>query len=124
MQRHYKHILKQVLAEEYQELMREKTYVDIAGKVVTSYQPKNPVTELLRRKLYQITTQYGECHRHILKPSCQTVNACWRCEYWRTSSDDLKYLEIDLIRIEEELRIAKANSMIRQQQGLEDDQNV
>lgn len=122
MQRYYKHILKQVLGEEYEELMQDKKYVDITGKV-SLHQPKNPVTEFLRRKLYQITTQYGECHRPTLKSPCQTVNACWRCEHWRTSTEDLDYLEADLERIEKELEIAKSKGMLRQQQGLEDDRH-
>ncbi len=121
MQNYYKHLLKQVLGDEYQELIKAKKYVDNAGKVVSSYQPKNPVTELLRRKMYQITTQYGECHRPILKSPCQTVNACWRCEHWRTSTDDLHYLKNDLKRVKEELTMAENLGMIRQQQGLEDD---
>lgn len=123
MQRHYKHLLKQVLGEEYQELMREKKYVDIAGKVITAYQPKNPIAELIKRKMQQITTQYGECHRPIVKSSCQTVNACWRCEHSQTSNDDLIYLKEDLKRVEEELETAQTLKMIRQQQGLESDRN-
>ncbi|WP_009630384.1 tyrosine-type recombinase/integrase [Synechocystis sp. PCC 7509] len=123
MQRHYKHLLKQVLGEEYQELMREKKYVDIAGKVITTYQPKNPITELIRRKMHSFTTQYGECHRPIVKSPCQTVNACWRCEHWRTSNEDLVYLKEDLKRVEEELKTAQVLKMVRQQQGLENDQN-
>ena len=123
MQRHYKHLLKQVLGEEYQELMREKKYVDIAGKVIITYQPKNLVTELIRKKMYSFTTQYGECHRPIVKSPCQTVNACWRCEHWRTSNDDLVYLKEDLKRVEEELKTAQVLKMVRQQQGLESDRN-
>ena len=122
MQRYYKHILKQVLGEEYEELMRDKKYVDMTGNV-SLHQPKNPVTEFLRRKLYQITTQYGECHRPTLKSPCQTVNACWRCKYWQTSTEDLDYLKSDLERVDEELKIALDEGMIRQQQGLEDDKN-
>ena len=121
MQNYYKHLFKQVLGDEYQELIKEKKYVDNTGKIATSYQPKNPLTELLRRKMYQITTQYGECHRPLLKSPCQTVNACWRCQHWRTSTDDLNYLKDDLKRVEEELAIAEKLGMVRQQQGLEDD---
>ena len=121
MQNYYKHLLKQVLGDEYQELIKTKKYVDNTGKIVSSHQPKNPVTELLRRKMEQITTQYGECHRPILKSPCPTVNACWRCEHWRTSTDDLDYLKDDLKRVKEELTIAQNLVMIRQQQGLEDD---
>ena len=121
MQNYYKHLLKQVLGDEYQELIKAKKYVDNTGKIVTSHQPKNPLTELLRRKMYQITTQYGECHRPLLKSPCQTVNACWRCQHWRTSTDDLNYLKDDLKRVAEELTIAEKLGMVRQQQGLEDD---
>jgi integrase/recombinase XerD len=124
MQRYYKHLIKQVLGMEYQELIKEKKYVDITGKVVSSHQPTNPMTEILRRRMYQITTQYGECHRPILKKPCQTVNACWRCKEWRVSSDDLAYLKEDLKRVESELDIAQSLGMIRQQQGLEDDLKI
>jgi integrase len=123
MQRHYIHLLQQVLGDEIEELMQEKKYVDITGKAVAFYKPKNPVTELLRRRMYQITTQYGECHRPELKSPCQTVNACWQCQEWRTSSDDLPYLKDDLKRLEEELEIAKRTGMVRQQQGLEGDRD-
>jgi integrase/recombinase XerD len=121
MQRHYKHILQQVLGEEYQELMKEKKYVDISGKVIASYKPNNPVTELMRRKMHQITTQYGECHRPNIKEPCQTVNACWRCEHWQTSTDDLSYLHEDLERLNKEILIAEQLGMIRQHQGLIED---
>jgi integrase/recombinase XerD len=121
MQRHYTHLLKQVLGEELEELMREKKYVDIAGKLVATYKPKNPVTELLRQRMHQITTQYGECHRPNLKAPCETINSCGRCEHWRVSSDDMPYLKDDLKRIEEELEMAVSLGMIRQQQGLKGD---
>lgn len=122
MQRYYKHIFKEVLGEEYESLMQEKKYVDITG-TISVHQPKNPITEFVRRKMYQITTQYGECHRPTLKEPCQTVNACWRCEHWRTSTDDLAYLKSDLALVEAEIKIAKELGMIRQQQGLESDRN-
>jgi hypothetical protein len=121
MQRHYTHLLQQVLEDEYQDLMREKSYVDLTGKVVAKYKPKNPITELIRRKMYQITTQYGECHRPTIKIPCQTVNACWRCEHWRTSTDDLPYLEEDIKQVQEEIKITEKLGLVRQQQGLEDD---
>lgn len=121
MQRHYKHVLQQVLGEEYQELMKEKKYVDISGKVIASYKPNNPITELMRRKMHQITTQYGECHRPNIKEPCQTVNACWRCEHWQTSTDDLFYLHEDLERLNKEILIAEQLGMIRQHQGLIED---
>ena len=73
--------------------------------------------------MYPLTTQYGECHRPVLKSPCQTVNACWRCEHWRISEEDFNYLQEDLARLEEELKIAKTLGMTRQQQGLEDDRN-
>jgi integrase len=123
MQKHYKHILTQVLGDEIEELMQEKKYVDITGKVVSSYKPQNPLTELMRRKMHQITTQYGECHRRDIKDECRTINACWRCEHWRISTNDLPYLTEDLERVEQELKVAGKLGMIRQQQGLEDDRN-
>lgn len=122
MQNYYKHLLKQVLRDEYQELMKENKYIDSTGKIVATHKPKNPITELLRRKMYQITTQYGECHRPVLKSPCQTVNACWQCIHWLTSTDDLNALKDDLQRIEAELEIANQLGMVRQQQGLVKDQ--
>lgn len=121
MQDYYKHLLKQVLANEYEQLLKEKKYVDISGKVVASYKPNNAITELMRRKMHQLTTQYGECHRPTLKEPCKTVNACWGCEHWRTSLDDLHYLKDDFLRVDEELKIAESLGMIRQKQGLETD---
>jgi hypothetical protein len=73
--------------------------------------------------MYQITTQYGECHRPILKSPCQTVNACWRCQHWRTSTDDLPDLKDDLERVDQELETARKLGMRRQKQGLEEDRN-
>lgn len=121
MQNYYKHLLKQVVGDEYQELMKETKYVDSTGKIVVTHKPNNPITELMRRKMYQITTQYGGCHRQLLKSPCQTVNACWGCEDWLPSSDDLVYLKQDLKRIEEEIEIAKELGMVRQQKGLNND---
>jgi integrase/recombinase XerD len=121
MQRHYKHLLKQVLGNEYEELMKSKKYVDISGQVVLEHKPQNAITELMRRKMYQITTQYGECHRPVIKSPCQTVNACWRCEHWRTSIDDLSYLVEDLKQVESELKSAERLGMLKQKQGLEID---
>lgn len=120
---HYQHLLKQTLGDEFEKLTQEKKYVDITGKIVKTIKPKNIVTEFIRRKMYPLTTQYGECHRPVLKSPCQTVNACWRCEYWRISEEDFNYLQEDLARLEEELKIAKTLRMTRQQQGLEDDRN-
>ena len=120
----YTHILKKTLSHEYEELIKEKKYVDITGKVVENYKPTNPVIELIRRRIYQITTQYGECHRPTLKQPCPTVNACWRCKEWRVNSDDLPYLKEDLERVESELKIAENLGMVRQQQGLELDRDI
>jgi integrase/recombinase XerD len=121
MQNHYKHLLKEVLGEEYQELMKDTKYVDSTGKLVAAHKPQNPINEMLRRKMYQITTQYGECHRPVIKSPCQTVNACWRCEHWRTSTDDITFLTKDLQRVEAELEIATKLGMVRQKQGLVSD---
>jgi integrase/recombinase XerD len=122
MQEHYKRLLKEVLGEEYHELMKGSSYVDSTGKMVAKHQPQNPITEFVRRKMYQITTQYGECHRPILKSPCQTVNACWQCEHWLTLIEDLPALKNDLNRVKKELEIASQLGMIRQQQGLTIDQ--
>lgn len=121
MLHHYTHLLKQVLGDEFEELMREKKYVDITGEVAVSYKPKNPLTEFLRQRMHQITTQYGECHRPQLKNPCSTINACLSCEHWRTTIDDLPYLKDDLQRIEAELEIAIQMGMVRQQWGLKGD---
>ena len=80
------------------------------------------MTEIIRRKMYQITTQYGECHRPILKSPCQTVNACFRCEHWRTSNDDLDYLKEDLNRIKTEIKTAGEFGLARQKKELIKDQ--
>lgn len=121
MQEYYKRLLKEVLGQEYRELMKESRYADSTGKLVAQHQPRNPITELVRRKMYQITTQYGECHRPILKSPCQTVNACWQCEHWLTSTEDLSALKDDLYRVEDELQTASKLGMVRQQQGLDAD---
>ncbi len=118
MQDHYKHLLKQVLGEEYQELMKGSKYVDSTGKLVATHKPQNLITETVRRKMYQITTQYGECHRPVLKSHCQTVNACWRCEHWLTSTADLGYLKEDIQRLENEIEIANKLEMVRQAKEL------
>jgi integrase/recombinase XerD len=122
MQEYYKRLFKEVLGEEYHELMKGSSYVDSTGKMVAKHQPQNPITELVRRKMYQITTQYGECHRPVLKAPCQTVNACWQCEHWLTSTEDLSALKNDLQRVEIELDVASRLGMVRQQQGLAVDQ--
>ena len=121
MLEYYRYILKQVMKDEYEELLRGKKYVDISGKLVAQHKPKEPLTELLRRRMYQITTQYGECHRPTLNHPCPTVNACWQCQHWRVSQEDIPYLKDDLKRVEEELAMANQLGLTRQKQGLEDD---
>jgi integrase/recombinase XerD len=122
MQEYYKRLFKEVLGDEYHELIKGSSYVDSTGKMVAQHQQQNLITELVRRKMYQITTQYGECHRPVLKSPCQTVNACWQCEHWLTSTKDVSALKNDLQRIETELDIASKLGMVRQQQGLTLDQ--
>jgi integrase/recombinase XerD len=121
MQNHYKHLLQKVLGEEYRELMKGSKYVNSLGEMVAAHKPQNPITELLRRKMHQITTQYGECHRKVLKSPCQTINACWRCEHWLTSIENLSVLKDDFKRVEIELAIASELGLIRQQQILATD---
>jgi integrase len=123
LQRYYAHLMENVLKDEFEHLMKEKKYVDHTGRIVASHKPKNLINELIYHKIYQVTTQYGECHRPILKSPCPTVNACWRCQHWRTSSEDLPYLKEDLKRTEEELKIAQRLGMNRQREGLEIDCN-
>ena len=120
---HYQHLLKQTLGDEFEELIKDKKYHDISGKVVETIKAQNPITEFIRRKMYPLTTQYGECHRDLFKSPCPTVNACWRCEHWRITEDDFNYLKEDLVRVEEELKVAKTLRMTRQIQGLEGDRN-
>ena len=120
---HYQHLLKQTLGDEFEELIKDQKYHDISGKIVETIKASSPITEFIRRKMYPLTTQYGECHRPILKSPCHTVNACWRCEHWRITEDDFNYLKEDLARVEEELQIARTLRMTRQTQGLESDRN-
>ena len=120
---YYQCLFKQTLSDEFEQLTKEKKYVDITGKVIDRIKPKDIVAEYIRRKMYPLTTQYGECHRPILKSPCQTVNACWRCEHWRVSDNDFKYLREDLERLEEELQQALTLGMTKQQQGLESDRD-
>ena len=120
---HYRCLFKQTLSDELEQLTQEKKYVDITGKVIDRIKPKDIIAEYIRRKIYPMTTQYGECHRPVFKSPCQTVNACWRCEHWRVSDDDLKYLQEDLERPQEELQQAKTLGMTKQQQGLEGDRD-
>ncbi|MCP6758493.1 MAG: site-specific integrase [Fischerella sp. CENA71] len=123
MLKHYIRRNKKALSAELEELMKERKYVNVEGKIVDVYKPKNPVEELIRRKMYQVTTQYGECHRSVLQAPCQTVNACWRCEHWCTTDEDLPHLKQDLERVEEELKIVKREGLIKLEQGLEGDRN-
>ncbi|PSB55509.1 tyrosine-type recombinase/integrase [Chamaesiphon polymorphus] len=124
MQNYYKHLYKEVLGDEYQELMKETSYINSTGKLVSTHRPKDLITEAIRRRMHQITTQYGECHRPILEAPCQTVNACWQCEHWLTSIDDLPVLEQDLQRVEIELNTISALGMVRQQQTLTVDKQM
>ena len=123
MQRHYKHLLKQTLKAEYEELVEEKKYVDIAGKIITQ-KPRNPISELMRRKMHQITTPYGECHRSLILSPCPNVNSCWSCQDWLTSKEDLSYLKSDLERVKAELNMAIKQGMVRQEKGLKATQKI
>ncbi|QFS52355.1 tyrosine-type recombinase/integrase [Nostoc sphaeroides] len=123
MLKHYVSLNKRVLNAELEQMMKDRKYVNVEGKIIDIYKPKNPVEELVRRKMYQVITQYGECHRSVLQAPCQTVNACWRCEHWRTTHEDLPYLKQDLNRVEKELKIIKREGLIKLEQGLERDRN-
>ena len=103
MQNHYKHLLKQVIGDEYQKLATEKNFFNIEGKLVATHKPKDVIEEYIRLRLHQTTTQQGECHRSNLKNPCPTVNGCWRCGDWMTSEEDLPYLKQDLTRLQDEL---------------------
>ena len=113
MQKHYKHLLKEVIGDEYQELTKEKNFVNIEGKVVATHKPQDAIEEYMRLRMHQITTQQGECHRSNLKKSCPTVNGCWRCGDWMTSEKDLPYLKQDLERLKDELKKADKLGMVR-----------
>jgi integrase/recombinase XerD len=115
---HYIHLHKDVVGEEFQNLMKGTDYVNGLGELVKKHQPKNLITEFIRRKMHQVTTQVGACHRPVLKSSCETINACWHCKHWLTSIEDLPMLKEDLQGIEAELEIANSLGMIRNQQGL------
>ena len=123
MQKHYKRLLKQTLKAEYEELVEEKKYVDIAGKIITQ-KPSDPISELMRRRMHQITTPYGECHRSIIMSPCPNVNSCWGCEDWLTSKKDLKYLKSDTKKVEAELNMAIKLGMIRQEKGLRNTKKI
>ncbi|MDJ0637129.1 MAG: tyrosine-type recombinase/integrase [Xenococcaceae cyanobacterium MO_188.B29] len=123
MQNHYKHLLKQVIGDEYQELTKEKNFINIEGKVVSTHQPQNAIEEYMRVRLHQISTQQGECHRSNLKKPCPTVNSCWRCGDWMTSEQDLPYLKQDLQRLKDEIEKADKLGMVRVAKEVQKDIN-
>lgn len=123
MQNHYKHLLRKVIGEEYQEFTKEKNFVNIEGKVVATHKPQDGIEEYMRVKLHQITTQQGECHRSNLKQPCPTVNGCWRCTDWMTSEKDLPYLKQDLQRLQNELEKANKLGMVRVEKEIQKDFN-
>ncbi len=123
MQKHYKHLLKKVIGEEYQELTKEKNFVNIEGKIVSTHKPQDAIEEYMRLRLHQITTQQGECHRSNLKNPCPTVNGCWRCGDWMTSERDLPYLQQDLERLKDELEKADKLGMVRVVKEIQKDIN-
>ena len=123
MQKHYKHLLKEVIGEEYQELTKEKNFVNIEGKIVSTHKPQDAIEEYMRIRLLQITTQQGECHRSNLKKPCPTVNGCWRCEDWMTSEKDVPYLKEDLERLKDELEKANKLGMVRVAKEIQKDIN-
>ncbi len=113
MQNHYKHLLKEVIGDEYQELTKEKNFVNIEGKLVVTHKPEDAIEEYMRLRLHQISTQQGECHRSNLKKPCPTVNGCWRCNDWMTSDKDLLYLKQDWERLKKEIEKASKLGMVR-----------
>jgi integrase len=123
MQNYYKHLLKEVIGDEYQGLTKEKNLVNIEGKVVTTHKPQDAIEEYMRLRLHQITTQQGECHRNNLKKPCPTVNGCWRCRDWMTSEKDLPYLKQDLERLKDELEKANKLGMVRVAKEIQKDIN-
>ncbi|MGK7879956.1 MAG: tyrosine-type recombinase/integrase, partial [Crocosphaera sp.] len=123
MLKYYTHQLKEVLGDEYLELIKEKNWVNIEGKVVNIHKPENAIEEYVRLKLHQITTQQGECHRSNIKNSCPTVNGCWRCKDWMTSEQDLPYLKQDLKRLKNELKKANELGMLRVEKEIQKDIN-
>lgn len=123
MQNHYKHLLKEVIGGEYQELIQEKNFFNIEGKLVATHKPNDVIEEYMRVRLHQITTQQGECHRSNLKKPCPTVNSCWRCGDWITSEKDLLYLQQDLERLKKELEKANKLGMVRVAKEVQKDIN-
>lgn len=125
MQDYYKHLFNEVLGVEHEELMKEKDFFDLNGERIFTYKPEDIITEAIRRKLYQVTTEVGECHRSLVTEACPTKNACGRCEYFLVSIKDLPILKQDLTRIEAEIGIASGLGLIRQGRELEvDRQNL
>ena len=123
MQNYYKHLLKEVIGEEYQELIKEKNFVNIEGKIVATHKPQDAIEEYMRIRLHQISTQQGECHRSNLKKPCPTVNGCWRCGDWMTSEKDLPYLKQDLERLKNELKKTNKLGMVRVAKEIQKDIN-
>lgn len=123
MQNHYKHLLKEVIGDEYQELIQEKNFFNLEGKLVATHKPENAIEEYMRLRLHQTTTQQGECHRSNLKKPCPTVNSCWRCKDWMTSERDLPYLKQDLERLKNESKKARQLDMVRVTQEIQKDIN-
>ena len=123
MQNHYKHLLKEVIGDEYQELIQEKNFFNIEGKLVATHKPNDVIEEYMRVRLHQITTQQGECHRSNLKKPCPTVNSCWRCGDWITSEKDLLYLQQDLEQLKKELEKANKLGMVRVAKEVQKDIN-
>lgn len=123
MQNHYKHLLKEVIGDEYQELTKEKNFINIEGKIVATHKPQDAIEEYMRLRFHQISTQQGECHRSNLKKPCPTVNGCWRCGDWMTSEKDLPYLKQDLERLKDELEKANKLGMVRVAKEIQKDIN-
>ena len=123
MQNHYKHLLKEVIGDEYQKLTKEKNFVNIEGKVVATHKPQDVIEEYMRLRLHQITTQQGECHRSNLKKPCPIVNGCWRCGDWMTSEEDFPYLKQDLKRLKDEIENANKLGMVRVAKEIQKDIN-
>ena len=123
MQRHYKHLLKEVIGDEYQKLIKEKNLVNMEGKLVATHKPQDAIEEYMRLRLHQITTQQGECHRSNLKKPCPIVNGCWRCRDWMTSEMDLPYLKQDLERLKSELEKANKLGLVRVAKEIQKDIN-
>ena len=123
MKKSYIHLFPETLQREIDELKKEKRLVDITGRVVEKYKPLNETTEFLRRKLYPRVIQVGECHRPIVKDPCLTTNACWRCEHYRVTEDDLPFLKADLPRVQEAILESEQLGRIRSLAELRKDES-